>query len=443
MTASIRYLEYSGYTPTGKPSHKVWAQAWNQNGANSTYATFWGPFSGPYQHKTHTLHSADMAARVITECNAKLSDSYKLHAPLYEFRKYVEKIADQFDKLEINNLTIDQINSIAKANAQPVVALSGAEQHCNFCQVYSQHELGTVQRLAWNETKCAYCKLRAGQHTPQHPHDAGSCPAFSWLPEPVANEKPTCDFCSGVKSISGSSRTQWFANSCQCGAPRVLHAVLHPHGRGTQCSGFSLKTAECNFCSKLNDLKGSERDAWLADMCTCAKSRGRHAGVHPHRFSPSCQAFSLASNCELCAAQKNDPVDNEQLMLAICECGVKAGVHGWEHPHHNFGCSGFSRRPLPVEATAQPNAPELPLLDLPCDCGHWLNVHATPGTLRMCLLATCKCEFYKRTCTECGLLTRTGWRHTANCVRGKFERKGKEVEQTRAPRRISHLLNEL
>jgi len=388
---TIRYLEFKGYTPAGAVSHKVWAQACGAFG----YATFWGPYNGPYQHN---VKMGVLSKEREKDASVKIQKGYALAMPNHSFRTYVENMLSQLvaPPPELSGLTVKQINQAAKSYSQPAVALTGAEQHCKFCQVYSANAHGEPPRVEWNKTECAFCKRRAGSHSQYHPHDAGACPGFSWLPMP--KELPTAQ-----------------------------------------------AESNCEFCKNNLDLLNDARASWLSQPCKCGVRRGAHASMHPHQHSfHTCIGFELA-DCELCAAQSKEPEENTDLMRVHCECGVKAGIHGWLHPHsRNTLCSGFVRIAEPI--TAEPNAPELPLLDLPCDCGHWLNVHAAPGemTLRSCLLSTCSCEFYRRTCSECGEVTRTAWRHAVNCVRGKFERKGTtEREATRAPRRISHLLNEL
>jgi len=381
---TIRYLLFSGHTPNGKASHKVWAQA----SGNFGYATFWGPYNGPYHHKAHAVQGQ---ARQATDFNVKVGEGYSVVVPPTTFRTYVETtIAQLSANIEMSGLSIDKINAIAKGYSQSAVALTGAEQHCKFCQVYSQNETGTTPRIEWNATKCAFCKTTAGHHTPKHPHWASDCPMFSWLPMP--KELPTAQAASN-----------------------------------------------CEFCASRSLLGPDEKADWLEQVCKCGILRGLHAGMHPHGRK-GCATFALP-DCELCAAQAKTPEENVELMKVICQCGAKAAVHGWVHPHSQSPCKGFARL-----VSAEPNAPELPLADLPCDCGHWLNVHAAQGeiALRSCLLITCSCEFYKRTCSECGEVTRTTWRHASSCARGKFERKGTHgKEAIRAPRRISHLLNEL
>lgn len=197
----------------------------------------------------------------------------------------------------------------------------------------------------------------------------------------------------------------------------------------------------------------------IEQMNAIAKSaKGGGLTITGYYSGTSAQAYVIpeTANCAFCMESK--ALDEK----TVCKCGHSRSL--WHHFHHglnqygfhaclhgNCDCKQYAARPQAVPHAPKGNfgveaAPAVPgkLLDLPCDCTHWLNVHATKALDPNigCLVSTCNCEYYRRSCLECFEITRNQWRHSATCVTGRREKPKQQEDQlpARQPRRISHLL---
>lgn len=464
--------EMAKYMTMYNPSQndRRWGAAISRDGNQFRCVSAWGPSGGKLQHKVQEPVSAGEADDRFEKTHwAKVKEGYLPNLDLALEARLQALCAEPFPKPgEMTNLTIGDLNNIAKLSQKMSASLStggpilvGGEglksatsDSCGFCNVRDYGEWEKFRKLAI----CTLCSGVAHLHGTAHPHrwTQRNCTQFShtpnqwatwgWPPNSVivkqqANKANGCQFC--IRQATDVDRPSLHVLPCKaCGIRAGMHAGLHPHREIKGCQGFVFPNAESPECPNciLNSSQytaSQRQDIYDLYKCVrCSEVIGGHSVKHPHIedysdpkcpgvvFPPAALAkMGLARTCEFCDHLKVSV--KEPFWQVLCQCGLRANQHvGPKHPHpsgghHGVTCNGFVRKASGVVV------PEV-LADLPCDCRHWLNVHATQsedtGSNRFCLVSTCGCSYYRRTCEECSEVTRNAWRHLATCITGMRER---------------------
>lgn len=372
-----------------------WGAAISRDGGDYRYVSAWGPAVGSLQHKFLSVESAwDAEARFEGSHWPKSTQGYvafqnnELHTLLENL--CAQPFPNSTDK---TNLTLGQINQMAKQAAQPIAdTVTG----CGFCALKKRPSSDP-----WWKAPCTICSKRPWSgHAAMHPHKGAYeenkyCTQFSLTP----TQWTSYGYQPG-KGLVGSD--QWVSQlpdeAVVDGCPMCVIYNRYPYG-------------------------ASLREELNSESCRSCKQQLRaHGGWHPHK-------------AEWCS----------------CTGAVFTGVA--------YGLAGISmptRMRIEEITVVKPDPIDADLANLPCDCEHLLSYHTAKEELlasgitlsaNACLLVTCHCESYRRTCKECGELTRTRWRHKESCLTGLREKllygdaqpitKARYVRQ---PRQIGHLL---
>lgn len=451
-------------------SNKIWGAALVRNPKTGLYhyVAAWGKPTGKLQSITRPVGSKWKAEKEYElqrdkkigegywpEVSQHLRDILIAHAGKIQTSQ--EPIAAPKPKASIFDTGV--FVAPAQTDSAPVAK-------CGYCALWSDQpaQIGAF----WNAI-CTICKEPARLHESGHPHNRTSehysppaCGQFSLTPQQWADygwnvvfglQKPTvasvtpsaplasgqadkCLLCFGIyHGFFGSQKHAAFcATSCtSCGATIAQHKRAHPH---------DMSMADC-------------KQATFTDEAYAI------LGVTPGMFDLS-KAASHEQTCPTCAVHMQSGAEADELAAALyamrCEkCSRRIGEHVYEHPHSLFNSCSETLHPLKAyihtgtlptplidvlkdEAPEILPAPALKLLDLPCNCEHLLSLHHGP---LVCLVATCKCEAYRRTCAECGETTRMTLRHTSSCMTGLRERLSAEPTQPpvrsdfKAPRKLT------
>lgn len=425
---------------------KVWGAAVIVNGSHTQarYVAAWGAYGEEISSKAQPVETLDAAVKRLSKMNAaKKAKGYveHLYVPMTEF----------FDQ------------QVVEAPAAPMTLSfepTPDTTTCGYCALAP-----TSAQNFW-ETRCSICGYQAEDHDNDHPHGSvgtSVCKQFSQTP------------------------AKWAELGWKPGAQNQQSTEpVHVAARCPTCVSFEEKK------------KGSLNvDKLYALACLdCDRTIGAHRRDQPHSsldwscktpvFPP--EAYTLMgiqqqppqtsttveySECPNCVV--NTTWQDTSKMLDFyrdftCQrCKGLVAIHAPDHPHERKGyCEGaiyppdaYKRAGLAPKANkprqAKTETPEFKLPDLPCDCSHWLNTHATHGEMlesgveldgRACLVMTCRCEAFRRTCGECKEVTMTTLRHKATCLAGLREKM--MLEPTAVPiirprywreqRKIGHLL---
>lgn len=452
-----RLLRYADFK-----SDKVWGGAvlYDEKTQLAQFVSAWGKYGATLQHKRQIVQTLnDAKYRFAEEVDSKLNKGYADH--------FSPPLSDLF-----YDLAAMPLNGTQAATPPPKAVAQPVDQACGWCQIVSSQGISPALEAA----RCTVCKREAIHHVIQHPHGNPTppfCKQFSLSPTEWAK--------------LGWNPANWFHEPKAVSAP----------GQSSSCLQCAVIYAAINGDKKLQAISS----AYFAMHCVeCNASLSAHAGGHPHWLDGGCakvkipaQAYELAgwpfeapadaeidpSHCPNCIVNKLFEIAKRHEFYDnfTCErCNDVVGMHGDTHPHRRGkACAGLRFGPgayvfanltppgqskilKPKAKRQETEDPNFKLPDLPCDCSHWLNTHATQGELldsgieldaRACLVMTCKCEAFRRTCPECREQTRTVLRHKASCLAGLRERMMLEPatgvpiirpRSWREQRSISHLL---